>query len=213
MPSAPEPLRGISSMATKDVLAERAAAYARETGQPVAIESVGGVDAAKRVASGEAFDVVFLAAAALEKLASAGHVDAASQVEVARTGIAIAVRAGAPHPDVGNEAALRDAVLAARSVGYSTGPSGDAIAALFRRWRIAPQVVIPPPGTGVGGWIAEGRITLGFQQLSELVGVAGIEIVGALPEPLQVITVFRGAVARTSRRAEAAREFLEWLQP
>ena len=98
----------------------------------MAIESVGGVDAAKRVQAGEAFDVVVLAADAIDKLVAAGRVVAGSKVDLVHSGVAVAVRAGAPRPDIGSEEALRHAVLAARSIGYSTGPSGVALTEAVR---------------------------------------------------------------------------------
>src|SRR6476659_8896440 len=112
------PLRGISSMATRQLLADLAAAYRAQGGIQVAIESVGGVDAAKRVQAGEAFDFVVLAADAIDKLIAAGRVVGGSKVDLVRSGVAIAVRRGAPHPDVSSEDALRRAVAAARSVSY-----------------------------------------------------------------------------------------------
>ncbi|MBN3728292.1 substrate-binding domain-containing protein, partial [Burkholderia sp. Ac-20379] len=131
------PLAVISSMATRQLLARLADAYAAETGRQVAIESVGGVDAARRVSAGEAFDVVVLAGDALARLAEAGHVDGGSRVAVARSGIAAAVRSGAPLPSIDSEAALREAVMQARTIGYSTGPSGAHLAALFAKWGVA----------------------------------------------------------------------------
>ncbi|MPS98859.1 MAG: ABC transporter substrate-binding protein, partial [Pseudomonas sp.] len=111
-------------MATRQVLAELLAAYEAQTGQRAAIEAVGGVDAAKRVQAGEAFDVVVLASDAIDKLIAAGAVVAGSRTDWVRSGVAVAVRAGAPLPDIGSEDAVRSAVLAARSISYSTGPSG-----------------------------------------------------------------------------------------
>ena len=129
-------ISGISSMATRQVLAELAAAYRQQSGTEVAIESVGGVDAARRVQAGEAFDFVVLAADAVAKLVASGHVLADSRTDLVRSTVAIAVRAAqsdGPRPDVGSADALRRAVLAARSLGYSTGPSGTALLQLFAR--------------------------------------------------------------------------------
>ena len=123
----PTPLAVISSMATKALLTELLAEFQRlPPGRAVALESVGGVDAARRVAAGEALDAVVLGSDAIDQLIASGHVRAGSRVDIVRSGVAIAVRAGAPRPDTGSEAALKAAVLAARSVGYSTGPSGVA---------------------------------------------------------------------------------------
>ena len=144
---APKPLTtthiaGISSMATRQVLAELADAYCQRSGVKAAFESVGGVDAAKRVQAGEPFDVVVLAAEAIDKLIASRHVVAGSRSDLVRSAVAIAVRAGAPRPDIGTEAALRVAVLSARTIGHSTGPSGTALLQLFERWGIADLSLI-----------------------------------------------------------------------
>lgn len=210
-------LRGISSMATRQVLADLAAAFVQRGGAAVAIESVGGVDAARRVLAGEAFDVVFLAADAIDKLIAAGRVLADSKVDLVHSGVAVAVRAGAPRPDIGSEAAVCAAVVAARSVSYSTGPSGVALAKLFARWGIADTVadklVTPPPGVPVGSLVASGAVELGFQQYSELVNLGGIDVLGPLPPEIQITTTFSAGVCTSATPAQAAavREMLAFM--
>jgi molybdate transport system substrate-binding protein len=209
------PLRGLSSMATRLVLAELAPAFTRATGTAAVFESAGGVDAARRVTAGEAFDVVILAAEAIDTLVAGGHARAGSRVDLARSGVAVAVRAGAPHPDLSDEAAVRAAVRSARSLAVPTGPSGVALMALFERWGLASsfagRLVTPPPGTPVGSLVASGEVELGFQQLSELIPLKGIDIVGPLPDAIQVVTTFAGAVCTATIQPEAARELLAWL--
>ncbi|HEY1226129.1 MAG TPA: substrate-binding domain-containing protein [Ramlibacter sp.] len=209
------PLRGISSMATRLLLADLVAAFTTTHGREVAIESVGGVDAARRVQAGEDFDVVVLASDATAKLLAAGHVVAGSRVDIVRSEVAVAVKAGAPRPDIGSEDAVRRAVLAAPTIGYSTGPSGTALLQLFQRWGIAEQVrertVQARPGVPVGSMVASGEVALGFQQFSELKDLAGIDVLGLLPPAIQVTTVFSGAVCTTSRQPEAAREVLAFM--
>jgi molybdate transport system substrate-binding protein len=118
-------------------------------------------------------------------------------------------------PDIGSEDAVRAAVLAAPTIGYSTGPSGTALLALFRRWGIADQVqmklVQARAGVPVGSLVAQGTVALGFQQRSELVGVAGIQLLGDLPPAIAIDTIFSGAVAATSTRPDAVRALLAWL--
>ncbi|WP_394790413.1 substrate-binding domain-containing protein [Rhodoferax sp.] len=208
-------IQGISSMATRLLLAELVAGFQQRSGLQVDIASVGGVDAAKRVQAGEAFDVVILASDAIDKLVAAGHLLADSKVDLVRSGVAVAVRAGAAEPDIATEDVLREAVRAARSISYSTGPSGVALAKLFERWGIAEEIkdriVQAPPGVPVGTLVARGEVELGFQQLSELLNLDGITILGPLPAAIQVITTFSAAVATGSLQAEAVRTMLDFM--
>ena len=218
-PSAPDtppgPIRGISSMATRQVLADLVSAYEQRSGVQVQIESVGGVDAAKRVMADEPFDLVVLASDAIDKLLAAGKLVAGSQVDLVHSGVAVAVRAGAARPDIGSEDAVRSAVLAARSLSYSTGPSGVALARLFERWGIAGQIqdriVQAPPGVPVGTLVARGEVELGFQQLSELLHVEGIELLGALPAEIQIVTTFSAGVCASATQPGAARELIAFM--
>jgi molybdate transport system substrate-binding protein len=181
----------------------------------VAIESVGGVDAARRVMAGEAFDVVVLAADAIDKLEAAGRIVAGSKVDLVTSGVAVAVRAGAPRPDIGSEDAMKRAVLAARSIGYSTGPSGVQLMKLFERWDVAEEIarrtVQAPPGVPVGTLVARGEVELGFQQLSELLNLDGIDLVGTLPPAVQIVTTFSAGVCSASAQPEAARALLAFM--
>ena len=208
-------VRGISSMATRQVLAELVDGFAQQSGIHVAIESVGGVDAAKRVQAGEAFDVVILASDAIARLLAAGHLLPGSQVDWVQSGVAVAVPAGAPLPDLRTEDAVRQAVLAAPSISLSTGPSGVALAQLFARWgiadQIAPRMVQAPPGVPVGALVALGEVALGFQQLSELLHVPGITIAGPLPAAIQITTTFSAGVGAQSPQTDAARALLAYL--
>jgi molybdate transport system substrate-binding protein len=127
----------------------------------------------------------------------------------------VAVRAGSPRPDIGTEEALKAAVLAAPSIGYSTGPSGVQLMALFQRWGIAEQlggrVVQAKPGIPVGSMVAQGDAALGFQQLAELIHVQGIDLLGPMPAAVQIDTIFAGGVAAAAVQPEAARALLQYL--
>jgi len=210
-------LRLISSMATKPLLADLVALYKTQAPDvQIDVESVGGVDAAKRVEAGEAFDGVVLASNAIDKLIASGHVLTGTRTDLVLSGVAVAVPAGAPVPDISTEAALKAAILAAPTLGYSTGPSGVQLTKQFEAWgiahEIAPRIVQAKPGVPVGSLVAKGEVALGFQQLSEMLGVQGITIVGGLPKAVEIITTFSGSVAATCQQPEAMRALLAFWQ-
>lgn len=213
MPNAP--LKLISSMATRDVLAELIGAYTRMSSQEINAEAGGGVEVAKRVQAGMEVDLVVLAANVIDKLTGEGKLLPGSRVDLVKSGIAVAVPQSAIKPDIGSEAAVKSAVIAAKSVSYSTGPSGVYLEKLFERWGILQDVkskiVVAPPGVPVGSLVAKGEAQLGFQQLSELANVAGIAVLGSLPPEIQSLTTFSGGIAAVTGQAEAARRALEFI--
>lgn len=208
-------LRAISSMATRQLYTELADAIHQQLGITFELTAVGGVEAARRVQAGEPFDLVCLAADAIDKLIHSGDVQPGSRVDVARSAVAVAVRQGAPRPMMACGDDLKQAVLAAPSIGYSTGPSGAALAQRFEAWgimdAIRSRIAVPPPGVPVAQWVADGTVALGFQQLSEMLHVPGIDVVGTLPPDIDIVTVFSGAVPTASAHPDAARALLGFL--
>lgn len=176
---------------------------------------MGGVEAAKLVAAGEPFDAVVLASGAIERLIAQGHVRAGSRVDIAQSPMAVAIRAGASRPAIDTEASVREAVMAAPRIGYSTGPSGDHLLALFERWGIAPAVkdrlVQARPGIPVASLVAGGEADIGFQQLSELRNVDGVDVLGLLPDAIQGTTTFSGGVVCSSTQVEPVRALLAFM--
>jgi molybdate transport system substrate-binding protein len=208
-------IKGISSMATRRILADLAELYQQRTGRQVAITSMGGVDAARMVRADEPTDVVLLASNVMQQLEAEGHLVPGSRVDFARSGMAVAVRAGAKRPSIGDEEAVKQASLAAGKIGYSTGPSGDHLMRLWQRWdmvgTLSQRAVKAPAGVPVGALVARGDADLGFQQLSELLHEPGIDIVGPLPPEIQAVTVFTAGVCTSSSQGERARDLVAFL--
>lgn len=212
-------LRAISSMATRHLLQELSDAAATAGLPRVEVTSMGGVVAAEKVAAGEPVGLVVLAADALERLASAGHVLAASVTPLVLSQVAVAVPdssvaaaerpGGAAFTDADG---VRAALLGARRVGYSTGPSGSALVRLIEDWglpdELGDRLVQARAGVPVAASLASGDVDLGFQQLSELVGAPGVRIRGVMPPDCAIDTVFAGAVAATAADPKAAASVL-----
>lgn len=208
-------VRIISSMATKHLLAELVEIYLARSKQGVIVESVGGVDAVRRVERSEPFDVAILSSTAIDALVKSGHALPQTATALARSGVAVAIRAGSPPVPIHDEEALRLAVLAAPSISYSTGPSGVHLAKVFERWGVADtirsRIVQAPPGVPVGSLVAKGDVALGFQQFSELMHIEGITVLGPLPATVQTVTVFSGAVLSVAAQPDAAHAWLRFL--
>jgi len=209
------PITGISSMATRAVLAELARDYDQLTGCPVSIEAMGGVHAARRIRAGEVTDVVVLASNVMQQLEAEGRIVRESLTPFAKSSIAMAVRSGGARPASMDETSVKQAMLGAGKVGYSTGPSGQHLEQLWARWGIAElmseRAVQAPPGVPVAALLAQGQVEIGFQQMSELLGVPGIDIVGPLPPSLQLLTVFSAGVCALSSRKDEAKALLDYL--
>ncbi len=210
------PIKIMTSLATKDFLADFVMDYPKLAGQALVFENDGGVDLAKRVREGETLDVVMLAAGVIEALVNEGRLLAGSKVDVVTSSAAVAVPTGASQPDISTEAAFKQAILNAKSVCYSTGPSGVYLDKLFAQWGIAetikPKLLLAPPGTPVGTLLAAGKAELGIQQMSELIHLAGITVLGTLPSPISLLTTFSAGISPTCTQVDAVRKMLDYMR-
>ncbi len=211
-----ETITGISSMATRQLLTDLSRSFEQGSPWSVEIESMGGVDAARLLRSGKAVDVIVLASNVMEQLEIEGWVASGTRSDVARSGVAIAVRSGLPRPTIASEEDVKQAVLSAGKICYSSGPSGDHLKRLFEKWDIAALIadrtVEAKPGIPVGQLVARGEADLGFQQLSEFLDVDGIDIVGPLPAEIQTITVFTAGAGARSAHPDGARAFIAYIR-
>jgi molybdate transport system substrate-binding protein len=206
-------IRVMASAAFREAYLELLPDFERASGHRVTNTWVPSVQMMNRLKGGETTDVVILSDAALAELMQAGIV--AERFPLARSGIGVAVRAGAPRPDIASSNALKRAVLSATSVVYSTGPSGIYLANLFERLGIAPQIrdkVRQVQGEPAGAVVARGEAELGFQQMSELLPVSGIDIIGPLPPEIQEITVFSAGLHAQAQAPDAARALIAYLK-
>jgi len=168
-----------------------------------------------RLQRGEPADVVILAASALDELIKQGKVVPGSRVDLVRSAIGMAVRAGAPKPDISSVAALTETLLRAKSIAYSASASGVYLSTeLFQRLGIADRILPKSrnaQGERVGALVARGDAEIGFQQISELLPEPGIDYVGPLPSEVQRVTVFSAGIAAGARHPEAARALVRFL--
>ena len=206
-------MRVLSSLAIKEAYLELRPQFEKQSGRQVQTEWLGMVEIMKRLKAGETADMVIASQKALGELKALGKVR--TVVDLARSGVAVAVKKGAPRPDIGSAEALKRALRAAKSIAYSSGPSGVYLVELFHKWGVAeelrPRITQTPPGTPVGPLVARGDAEIGFQQMSELLPTAGIDIVGPLSADIQVITVFSGGVHVAAKEAEGAAAWLAFL--
>ncbi|MFE0648299.1 substrate-binding domain-containing protein [Streptomyces sp. NPDC059534] len=210
-----EEISGLSSMATRPVLAELSAHIRLAHGLPVRFESAGGVEIARRVREGAEADLIVLAAGALAGLEREGHVLGGTTRPLWVSQVVAAVPEGVPVPALGSESDLRAALLAADRIACSTGPSGTALAELIGRLALADvlgdRLVQAPPGVPAGSLLASGRADLAFQQHSELMDLPGVVVVGPLPGDTAIDSLFSGGVLASSARPDRAREVLALL--
>ena len=204
-----------STQATEEAYKELVAQFEKSTGHKVTTYYSGTLNVQKRIADGEPYDLIIMAGPAIDDQIKLGKAVAGSRVDFAQSGTGMAVKKGAPKPDIGSVDAFKKALLASKSIGYSTGPSGIYMLSVFEKLGIADQMKgklkQTPSGVFVGTLIATGETEVGFQQISELVHFDGIDYVGPLPGDLQRMTMFSTGIHAGAKQAEAARALVKYI--
>ena len=205
----------ISTQATEEAYKELVAQFEKASGHKVTTFFSGTLNVQKKLADGEPYDLILMAGPAIDEQIKLGKPVAGSRVDLAKPGTGLAVRKGAPKPDISSADALKKTLLTVKSIGYSTGPSGLYMLSVFEKLGIADQVKgklkQTPSGVFVGTLIANGDAEIGFQQISELVHFAGIDYVGPLPGDLQRMTMFSTGIHSGAKQADAARALVKFL--
>jgi molybdate transport system substrate-binding protein len=205
----------LSSNALREALVELIPQFEKATGHRVVVAWDGTLNIKKRIDSGEVADLVVLPAAEVDALIASRGLTSGSRVDLAKSIIGVAARAGIARPDVSTSENLRRALLAAKAIIISSGPSGMYLLELFEKQGILgvlrPKMTQLASGQSVGEALARREGDLGFTQVSELLHVKGISYLGPLPADVQKVTMFAGGVPRTARIADVARELLNFL--
>lgn len=205
----------LAAGASKETVSELIPAFEKASGHRVIATWSPAPAIRKRLEAGEAFDLVISSRTEIDALTAAGRLAPGSRTDLMKTGVGVAVRAGAPQPDISSTEALTRAMLAAPTIGRSAGTSGDYIVEMIARLgladRLLPRLKQPPPGKQVPDLLAAGEVELGFQQTSELVNAPGIAYIGPLPPDLQRVTVYSAGLPAAARQPEAARALVQAL--
>ncbi len=208
-------IKVLSTQATEDAYRALVPQFEKTTGHKVTTVFTGTLNVQKRLADGESYDMIIMAGPGIDAQIKAGKALAGSRVDLAKSGVALGVPKGAPKPDIGTVEALKKTILAAKSIGYSTGPSGVYMISLFEKLGVAEQVKgklkQTPSGVFVGDLIAKREVEIGFQQVSEIATFPGVDFVGPLPAEVQQTTVFSSAIIAGAKQGEAAKALVKFL--
>lgn len=205
----------MSSVAIKAAYVELVPQFERASGHKVVTQWIPGVDLFKRVKEGESCDIVIMQAKDIDGLIAAGRIDPNGRFELAKSGVGVAVRAGAPRPDISSADALKRALINAKAISFSTGPSGVYMLELFAKLGIADEMKTKSKqikGEPSGAACARGETELAFQQVSELLPVPGIDLIGTLPREIQKITTFCAGIQKSAREVAAAKEWIAYIK-
>jgi molybdate transport system substrate-binding protein len=207
-------IKVMSSAAVKPAYLQLVPSFERTSGHKVTTLWVLTVDMLTRLEGGESVDLVIMAANGIDELIASGKLAPGSRVDLARCSIGAAVRAGARKPDIRSAEALTHALRAAKSIAYSTGPSGVYLSGLFQRLGLADELkpkITQIKGDSIGAVVARGEAEIGFQQVSELLPVAGIAYLGPLPAEIQEVTVFSAGLHAGATEPDAAKALVKFL--
>jgi molybdate transport system substrate-binding protein len=207
-------IRVMASAAIKEAYLELVPQFERSSGHKVITEWVPTVDLLSRIKSGETVDLVIMVSTSIDDLINLGKLAAGSRVDLVKSGVGVAVRAGAPRPDISSAESLKRALRAAKSISYSTGPSGVYLVDLFQRMGLTEELrlkIKQVKGIPVGAVVARGDAEIGFQQVSELLPVPGIDFIGPLPAEIQQTSVFAAGVHAAAKEPDAARALIKFI--
>jgi molybdate transport system substrate-binding protein len=208
-------IKVVSTQAPEEAYRELVPQFEKASGHKVTTVFTGTLDLQKRIAAGESYDLIIMAGPAIDDYIKSGKVVPGSRVNIAKSGVGVGVRAGAPKPDISTTDAFKKALLAAKTIGYSTGPSGVYVTGLFQRLGIADQIKgklkQTPTGVFVGSHVATGEAEIGVQQVSEMSHYPGVDYVGPLPADIQEITVFASGIQAGAKEVDAAKAWVKFL--
>jgi len=208
-------IKVLSTQATEEAYKELVPQFEKASGHKVTTVFTGTLGAMKRLSDGEAYDLLIMSRQSIDELAQSGKVVAGSRTDIAKSGVGVAVGKGKPKPDISTVDALKKSLLAAKSIGYSTGPSGIYVVTMFQKMGIADEIKTKlkrtPTGVFVGSTIASGEAEIGFQQVSELSFFPGIDYVGPIPAEVQLITIFSAGIPAGTKQADAAKALVSFI--
>ena len=205
----------LAAGATEEIFAELVPQFEKSSGHKVVATFTGTANIKKQVAAGEVYDLVIVGGPEIDAFIQQGTIVPGSRTDLVKSGVGVAVRAGSPKPDISSSEALKKTLLAAKSVGISTGPSGVHMASLFERMGIAdqikPKLKQVPSVVSIGSVIVSGEADIVFQQISELIHYPGLDYIGPLPSEVQKITVYSAGIHSRAKQPEAAKALVKSL--
>jgi molybdate transport system substrate-binding protein len=205
----------LSVGAAEEIIVELIPQFEKSSGHKVVTTWTGSANIKKRIAAGEVYDLVIVSGPVIDAFIKEGKIAPGSRTDLMKSGVGVAVRAGAPKPDIESSEALKRTLIAAKTIGYSSGPSGDHIVALVERMgitdQIKPKLKQVPSGARIGTMIVNGDVEIGFQQISELIHAPGLDYLGPLPSDVQKITVYSAGIHSGAKQPEAAKALVKAL--